>query len=96
MHENVKTPKDKKKKEKTGKSIHISSNVFRTHSLTFLLNAVLSSRHIIDASILAAESQFGSLNIERTDRRIVSKNEKNINKVIEKKKKLKFTNGLYR
>ena len=65
------------KKTKLGEKMnHISSSVFRTHSLTFLLNAARSSRHIIDASILAAESQFGSLNIERTDRRIVSKNKR--------------------
>ncbi len=61
------------KGQENGETNHISSSVFRTHSLTFLLNAVRSSRHIMDASILAAESQFGSLNIERTDRRIVSK-----------------------
>lgn len=52
---------------------HKSSRVFLTHSLTFFLNAGLSSRHITDASIFAAESQFGSLSIDRTDRRIVSK-----------------------
>ena len=52
---------------------HISSRVFLTHSLTFFLNAGRSSRHIIDASIFAAESQLGSLNIERTDNRMVSK-----------------------
>jgi hypothetical protein len=62
-----------KKKVRDGKFNHISSRVFRTHSLTFLLNAGLSSRHIIDASMFAAESQLGSLSIERTDRRIVSK-----------------------
>ncbi len=84
MHEHVKTPKNKKKR-KTGKLIHISSNVFRTHSLTFLLNAVLSSRHIIDASILAAESQFGSLNIERTDRRIDSKTKRILAKLSRRK-----------
>jgi len=61
---------------------HISSSVLRTHSLIFLLNAGRSSRHIIDASILAAESQFGSLSIERTDRRIVSRR-------IEKKTKIR-------
>ncbi len=73
----------KTKKTTNGKSNHISSSVFRTHSLTFFLKAALSSRHIIDASILAAESQFGSLNIERTDRRIVSKqnNERIIKKM---------------
>lgn len=62
---------------------HMSSRVFLTHSLTFFLNAVRSSRHIIDASILAAESQFGSLNIERTERRIVSRRKP---KIIKKNK----------
>ncbi len=77
MHEKVSTPEDKQKtKEKDRKLNYISSSVFRTHSLTFFLNADLSSRHIIDASILAAESQLGSLSIERTDRRIVSKRNK--------------------
>lgn len=52
---------------------HKSSRVFLTHSLTFFLNAALSSRHITDASIFAAESQFGSLSMDRTDRRMVSK-----------------------
>lgn len=52
--------------------VHISSSVFRTQSLTFFLNAARSSRHMIDASTLAAESQFGSLSIETTDSKIVS------------------------
>ncbi len=55
---------------------HMSSRVFLTHSLTFFLNAARSSRHITDASIFAAESQLGSLNIERTDSRMVSKRKK--------------------
>lgn len=61
---------------------YISSNVFLTHSLTFFLNAGRSSLHMIDASMFAAESQFGSLNIERTERRIVSKAKTKINKRI--------------
>jgi hypothetical protein len=57
---------------------YISSRVFLTQSLTFFLNAGRSSRHIIDASIFAAESQLGSLNIERTDSRMLSKQQKSI------------------
>lgn len=73
---------------------YISSSVFLTHSLTFLLNAGRSSRHMIDASMFAAESQFGSLNIDKTERRIVSRTSR-IDEQRERRSE-PFTNGLHR
>lgn len=39
-----------------------SSRVFFTHSLAFVANLALSSRHMILESKLAGEKMFGSLN----------------------------------
>ena len=73
--------------------VYISSSVFLTHSLTFLLKAGRSSRHMIDASMFAAESQFGSLNIDNTERRIVSRT----SGIEQRERRIEaFTNGLHR